>query len=45
MIVLRCSVQGEDIGEHIEGKCHLCTLLSTCRSLVCHDALLLLLQP
>ena len=31
MIVLRSSMQEGDILEHTNGKCHLCTLSSTCR--------------
>ena len=30
---LHFSMQEEDILEHTNGKCHMCTLKSTCRSL------------
>jgi hypothetical protein len=33
MLVLRFSMQREDTFECMNGKCHLCTLQSTCRPL------------
>ena len=33
MIVLQFNMQGDDIIEHTNGKCHLCTFQSTCRPL------------